>query len=412
MNPTNLFTDKFLKSLKPSESQQKPLDMREKSGNGFAVTLFPSGAISFIYLYHFRGRKRRMTIGRYPHMSLAEAKCAHREALKILEKNADPAEEVKKVKLETQNASTIAGLIEEYIEIWAQPRKRSWKEDQRILHKDIRPLWGKRKACEISKRDVVLLLEGITKRGAPIAANRTLACIRRMFNFAIERDLTTTNPCITVKAPSKENRRERFLSSDEINIFWGQLKHAPMSELTKLALKLQLTTAQRKGEIVSAEYKDICLTSRIWTIPAEKAKNGKSHRVNLSDLAIILINEIKQISGSSRWLFPAAQTVKNDTHMTGKAIDHALRRCKSIFSMIENFCPHTLRATAATHMASMRISSDTIGRILNHAKKGITELHYNKYDYDDEKRNALDAWSHRLNEIIKNTEFASNVIPL
>ncbi len=396
----NRFTDKYLQNLKAPSEQKKAVDIRERSGEGFGITLFPSGKISFIYIYHFGRRKRRMTLGSYPNMTLAEAKNKHREALAILEKEKDPAEEVKKEKFETQNASAIAGLIEEYINIWAKPRKRSWEEDQRILYKDIRSIWGKRKVIDITKRDVVLLLESITKRGAPIAANRTLACIRRMFNFAIERDIATANPCATVKAPAKENRRERFLSSDEINTLWHKLQDAPMSESTKLALKLQLTTAQRKGEIISAEWKDICLISRIWTIPAEKAKNGKSHRVTLSDLAISLINEIKQISETSRWLFPAAQTVKEDTHMTGEAVDHALRRSRNVFSTIENFSPHTLRATAATHMASMRISSEIISRILNHAKRGITEQHYNKYDYDDEKRNALEKWAFRLEEII------------
>jgi hypothetical protein len=216
MSTKSLFTDKYLKNLKPLSNHKKPVDIREKSGDGFAITLFPSGVISFIYLYHFGGRKRRMTVGRYPHMSLADAKKAHRDALKMLENNKDPAEEVKKVKLDSQNSSTVGGLIEEYLEIWAKPRKRSWEEDQRILYKDIHPAWGKRKASDITKRDVVLLLESITKRGAPIAANRTLSCIRRMLNFAIERDLITANPCATVKAPAKENRRERWqISSSE-----------------------------------------------------------------------------------------------------------------------------------------------------------------------------------------------------
>lgn len=353
-----------------------------------------------------------MTIGRYPYLSLADAKKAHRAALKALENNRDPAEEVKKEKLDIQNASTVTALIKEYIEVWAKPRKRSWQEDQRILQKDVQPLWGKRKAADITKRDIVLLLESITKRGAPIAANRTLACIRRMFNFGIERDLLITNPCSTIKAPSKENRRERYLTASEIAIFWKKLDQAPMSPLTKLALKLQLTTAQRKGEIVSAEWSDISINERIWTIPSSKAKNGKAHRIFISSLALELINQIKSLSNDSRWLFPAGKAVCTDTHMTGQAVDHALRRSKSVFSEIEAFSPHSLRATATTHMASMRISGETISRILNHAKRGVTEQHYNKYDYDDEKKNALEAWSSRLQAIINQTDVANNIIPL
>lgn len=408
-------------------------DVREKSGDGFAIRVATSSEKSFIYLYHFEGRKRRMTLGRYPLVTLAEAKKLHRGALKILETGKDPAFEKKKDKIDSQTSSTVDGLIEEYLEIWAKPRKRSWQEDERILNKDVKPRWGKRKAKDITKRDVNLLLESISQRGAPIVANRTLACIRRMFNFGIERDLITANPCMTIKAPSKENRRERNLSADEIKIFWNKLdekkeplkeknakKHADktdttptikMSDATKLALKLQLVTAQRKGEIVSAEWIEIDIENRWWTIPSTKAKNGKTHRVPLSVLALELLVKIKKISKDSRWLFPAYHTLKTDTHMTGSSIDHALRRSLDALVGIIEFSPHSLRATTATHMASMRISGETISRILNHAKKGVTEQHYNKYDYDDEKKHALDAWSARLKEIIYGAH-ESNVIPL
>lgn len=423
----NLFTDRYIKSLKPKKDQFKPVDIREGSGDGFAVTLFPSGEISFIYIYHFLGRKRRMTLGRYPHMSLSDAKKEHRDALKVLESGKDPALEKKTKKSDELNASTVNSLITEYLEVWAKPRKRSWKEDERMLIKDVKPHWGKRKASDITKRDVVLLLESITKRGASITANRTLACIRRMFNFGVERDLLTANPCATVKAPSPENRRERSLTTEEIRTFWHILNNKThgtptdktdktplpkMSDATKLALKLQLVTGQRKGEIVGAEWSEIDLTEKVWTIPKEKAKNGKSHRVPLSELALQLLDELKQLSNNSRWLFPAATTIKTDTHMTGAAIDHALRRSRKAFADIEAFSPHTLRATAATHLASMRISGEVISRILNHAKKGVTEQHYNKYEYDDEKRNALEAWSNKLKQIIEQSEATNNVIKL
>lgn len=418
----NLFTDRYIKSLEPRKNQIKHYDVREGSGEGFTLTVFPSGEKSFIYIYHFGGRKRRMTLGKYPHMSLSDARQAHRKALKLLEEGKDPALEKKNERLEAKNSSTVEGLIKEYLEEWAKPRKRSWEEDERILNKDVKPLWGKRKAKDITKRDVILLLEAITKRGAPIGANRTLACIRRMFNFGVERDLLPSNPCATVKAPSKENRRERSLSADEIKIFWNGLDQVlksdddklilKMSDATKLALKLQLVTAQRKGEIVSAEWCEIDLTAKVWTISCEKAKNGKTHRVPLSNLALEILADIKKLSDDSRWLFPAAPTSKKDTHMTGEAIDHALRRSKKAFPKVEDFSPHTLRATASTHMASMRISGEIISRILNHAKKGVTEQHYNKYEYDDEKRNALDAWSWKLKEIIEGSEPANNVIPL
>ena len=121
----NLFTDRFIKSLAARKGQTRHYDVREGSGSGFAVTVFPSGEKSFIYIYHCNGHRRRMTIGKYPHMSLADAKKEHRVALKLLESEKDPATERKKARQEERSADTVQSLINEYIEEWAKPRKRS-----------------------------------------------------------------------------------------------------------------------------------------------------------------------------------------------------------------------------------------------------------------------------------------------
>ena len=95
-------------------------------------------------------------------------------------------------------------------------KKKSWKEDQRILDKDIIPIWNRRKASDIKRKDVIHLLDSIVKRGAEIQANRTLAVVRRMFNFALERDILEFSPCNAVKAPGKENIKDRVLSDKEL----------------------------------------------------------------------------------------------------------------------------------------------------------------------------------------------------
>jgi len=399
------FTDKQIKALKPKDHIY---DVREK--NGFAIRIFPSGEKSWVFIYTYSGRKRRMTLGDYKTMTLAEARIKHGEAYKTLKsEDKDPALVQKQAKMDTRDSSTIDGLIDEYIEKWAKPRKRSWKEDERILNHDVKPKWGKRKAKDITKRDVVLLLEDIVKRGAPIAANRTFACIRRMFNFAVERDIITATPCVTIKAPSKENQRDRCLSANEIKAFWHGLNSAPMSEATKIALKLQLVTAQRKGEILGAEWCEINFDTGWWVIPENKAKNGIHHRVPLSELAIELITELKKLSGKSRWLFPS-ETGKS--HMRGESIDKAVRRSdEKVFkkAKLKHFTPHDLRRTAATHMTEMGISRLVVSKILNHVDSSITSI-YDRHSYDPEKKNALTAWSKKLQQIINDSVTDHNII--
>lgn len=246
------------------------------------------------------------------------------------------------------------------------------------------------------------MLEEIVKGGAPIAANRTFACVRRMFNFAVERDIITVTPCTTIKAPSKENQRDRCLSVKEIKAFWKSLDNAPMAVTTKLALKLQLITAQRKGEILSAEWDEINLDTKWWIIPDSKAKNEIQHRVPLSKLAIELLVQLKQLSGESNWVFPS---VNGKRSMRGQSVDKALRRCDDIFEKneIKHFTPHDLRRTAATYMTQIGISRLVVSKILNHVDNHITAI-YDRHSYDTEKKDALDLWCNKLKEIIDKDE--------
>jgi len=400
-----LFTDKKIKNLK---AKDHIYDIREN--NGFAIRIFPSGEKSWVFIYTHNGRKRRMTLGSYKTMSLAQARIKYNEAYKMLKvESKDPALAQKQEKTHNRDSSSIDQLIDEYIEKWAKKRKRSWKEDQRLLNKEVKPKWGKCKAKDITKRDVVLLLEDIVERGTPIAANRAFACIRRMFNFAVERDLVTSTPCTAIKAPAKENQRDRCLSQTEIKSFWVNLDKAYMSEATRLALKLQLVTAQRKGEILAAEWNEINLDTKLWIIPDTKAKNGIEHRVPLSTLAIELIIKLKKITGKSRWLFPSATS---KLHMRGESVDRAVRRSsEKIFQQanIKHFTPHDLRRTAATHMTSIGIPRLVVSKILNHADSSITAI-YDRHSYDAEKLNALETWGNKVKQFIGTTENLTNIV--
>ena len=345
-------------------------------------------------MYRFEGRARRITFGHYPKMSVAAAHAAFGKALAELEKGNDIGANLVTLNIGNRLAPTVEGLASEYIEKWAKPRKRSWSEDERILKKDVIPFLDNQKAKQVTKRDIVVLLDKVLERGSPIAANRTLAVARRMFNFAVERDIITTSPCYGIKAPSKENQRDRMLSLDEIKSFWHSLSNAGMTELSKLAIKLQLATAQRKGEVVAAEWTEFDLVNGWWTMPAHKVKNGNTHRVPLSNLALEIIQQIKPLSNGSKWLFPSPI---GNTHFTPEAINHAVKRNQP--QDIEHFTPHDLRRTAASHMTAMGIPRLVVSKMLNHTENSVTAI-YDRHSYDTEKKNAIEIWGNKLNEII------------
>ncbi|MBF0282088.1 MAG: tyrosine-type recombinase/integrase [Zetaproteobacteria bacterium] len=404
------FTEKTVKALKPTGKRQ---DIREDGRAGFYIRIFPSGEKSWLYLYRKDGAQRRLTLGNYPAMSLSEAHAAHENARLEVKRGGDPAGAAQEAKQQEKEADTVNQLAALYIEKHAKLLKRSWKEDQRILDKDILPTLGKKRAIEVTRRDIMRLLDEIAGRGAPIAANRTQALLRKLFNFAIGEDIVPFNPCLEIRKRGKENQKERVLSDDEIKTHWHGILASDLTLQTQVALLLQLVTAQRKGEVVAMRWDQI--ENDIWTIPAENAKNKKPHTVPLSLQALNLLDMVKN---DSPWVFPAPSG-----HLRGDSISRATRRylmrikrptesdpeAKLTKDDPEWFTPHDLRRTAATNMTKAGYNRLTVSKVLNHVEGGVTAI-YDRHSYDKEKRQALEAWGRKLDAILSEQKAkASNV---
>ena len=364
----------------------------------------PSGTKSFIVYYRMlSGRQRKMTIGRFGVLSVAQAR---RKALQILadvSSDKDPAAEVET----SRKNPTFGDLADEYIKRRCS-KKKSGPEDVRMIHRDLLKPWSKVPVMELNRRDVVRVLDTIMDRGAPIMANNTLRLITRMFNFGIDRGLLEFNPASRIKKPAKDKSRQRVLSEKEINKFWpkiDQMKGAGI--LVRSALKLILLTAQRPGEVISVEWDELDLVEGWWTIPKEKAKNGLAHRVALSPLVIEILEGIPRICSH---VFPRRRGngwIEGE-HITIRSLPHAVRTNSDLFKL-KRFTPHDLRRTAATHLGRLGFSN-IVPRILNHKPRGITEQVYNLYSFDKEKKLALNTWSSELERIV--TGNAAKVISI
>ncbi len=384
------FTDRGIRALKPKELRY---EVFEDGRKGLGLRISPTGGKSWVFIYRRKGKLSRVTIGTYPEMTVADTHTELARLRAMLKKGTDLALVGRAVKGEEFNAPTVPQLAHLYIERYAKVHKRSWLEDQRMLKKDAIPRWRHIKAKDITRGDVVTLLDDIVDRGSPIAANRTLACVRKMFNYALERSILETSPCVAVKAPGKEHRCDRVLSEAEIRAFWQGLERTRISLPSRYTLKLQLVTAQRKGEIIAAEWPEFDLTLGWWTIPADRSKNHLAHRVPLSLFARELLHEMPRLD--DHYLFPSPTANKP---MGDMSVDHAVRRNLGPFG-IGRFTPNDLRRTAASHMTSMGIPRLVMSRILNHVETGVTAI-YDRHSYDAEKREALDAWGRKLEAII------------
>ena len=231
------FTDAKIRALKPKSPRY---EVWEGGRNGFGIRISPHGRKSWVFMYWFEGMQKRMTFGVYPEMTLEKAHSAHAKAREQLINKIDPSELLIQSNIAHRGSPTVSQLVNEYIEKWAKPRKRTWEEDARMLSKDVIPQFGKRKAKDIKRRDIVLLMDGIVERGSPITANRTLRVIKKMFSFAVKRGVLDASPCMEIDPPAKENQRERVLTEEEIKMFWLGLNKAKMSDATKLVLRLFL----------------------------------------------------------------------------------------------------------------------------------------------------------------------------
>jgi Arm DNA-binding domain/Phage integrase central domain len=201
-------TVRSIDAIRPPVSGQ--LDYWDADHPGFGLRVSAGGRKAWVAMYRHGNVKRRLTLGTYPALSLAEARekagAAHHT---VQYEGTDPAA----AKKADRAAETLAELAADYIERHAKRQKRTWRKDALILEKDALPRFGKRKAKDINRRDIVEMLDEIVGRGAPIQANRTLEIVRKMFNWAVARDILDANPCYRVSKPSRENRSDRVLTA-------------------------------------------------------------------------------------------------------------------------------------------------------------------------------------------------------
>lgn len=371
--------------MKPSEKRRV---VWAKGLQGFGIRITPKGTKSFVYKYDVDGQDRLLTFGQYPKLKLAAALTKYAEALAKVEAGEDPSEEQVRINAENRKALTVSQLKEDYIEKYAKPRKRSWQEDDRILEHDVLPKWGNRKVSKVSRKDVIELLDSIVARGAPVQANRTLAVIRRMFNFAIDRDVLETSPCHRIKPPSSETAKDRYLTLDEIKTFWNRLDGAPLEKQTIAALKLLLLTLQRCSEVAGMNKSELDLKAGTWMIPGDRTKNKSPHLVPLSPLARQIIAPLLKTADDDGYLFHGKGKAP---HLTNSAVSRAVIRNLDHFG-IAKFTPHDLRRTGSTQLAAFKVPRFDRDRILNHTDQTIGAV-YDVHEYEEEKRAALELWS-------------------
>jgi len=373
-------TVRAVESIRPTLG--KRVEYFDETVPGLALRVTEKGAKTWTILYRHRGRLRRLTLGSVAVITLAEARERARNHLNEASKGADPATE----KQQGRRAETIEDLAKDYIERHAKRKKRSWKNDDRMLRAEVLPHWQHRAIADIRRRDVRILVDTIAERGAPIVANRTTALLSRMFKFALDDELIEASPAVRIPRPAPEKQRDRVLSTDELRMLWKAFT-ALAPEMAAF-YQLRLLTAQRGGEVASMRWADVDLTARCWTIPSTRSKNKLSHRVPLSTSVLKILKALRtEAREKAVFVLEGARGKRQQSEAA------------ATFT-VPDFRGHDLRRTAASMMASGGIPRLTIAKILNHVERDVTAV-YDRHSYDSEKASALIWWDARLKAILE-----------
>lgn len=365
----------------------------DASITGFGVRIYPSGKKSYILSYRNEKRQKRLlTIGQTNKVTLDKARDAALKHLGQLVDKVDPVEERKR----KSTGRTLQNVFYEYLDRYAKANNKTWPETQRIFERDIIPPLGKKLVQDVSRQDVIKLVDDAIDRGSKTMANRILAHVRKFFNWCIERGLIEVSPADKISKPTPETSRDRILSDEEIRNVWNACTEDgyPYGYLVQFLL----LTAQRKNEAATMQWNHIDFRKKIWTLPKENTKSNRRHEVPLSQAAIDILKRAKQIVPENAvYVF----TTTGNVPFSGfsKAKRRMDKKLKSTQNNYQDWRLHDLRRTAASGMASLGIAPHVIERILNHSSGTISGIAavYNRYNYQEEMKKALNAWESSLN---------------
>lgn len=381
----------------------------------------PEGRRSWCLFYRFGGEQRRITFDPpYPALGLADARRRAGDALQLLAAGKDPIAEKADLKRNAaRKPDTVAAAVDLFIKRHLEAKKRAPRyitETRRNFDNHVLPRWGERDIKTISRRDVIELLDAVMDAGTqvrredgkkhhipggPISANRTLAAVRALFNWALRRGIIDSTPAALVERPGAETRRERTLAADEIRAVWQGAEK--MGGAAGAFFRTAMLLGQRRDETARMRWGDLDLEAGIWSIPADMTKAGRAHMVPLPPAAIDVLRHIprKMAEAPDGTLSPSPHvfTVGGRSPISGftalkRRLDKKVSEIRGTADQdgLEPWTIHDLRRTAATEMARLGVPRLTISKLLNHADRTVTAI-YDRHDYLTEKRDGLARWA-------------------
>lgn len=394
--PSMLLTDAAIKKLKPPPTGQR--DYFDRRTAGLVLRVSYSGLRGFSFRYKLDGRQRRLSIGDYPAVTLADAREAAAKYAKALARGDDPAllahDERHAAKQRRQR--TFENTAADYVAHLKKAKRRSWAKVERNIERLVAPEWGKLPIEKIRRSDCIELIEGIADKSGRFMAQQTRANVRALFGWACKRDLLEVNPMAYVERPisPKDAERDRVLNDNEIKAIWKAATATPYP--FGPFVQVLFLTAQRRTEVARMRWTDLDLAAGLWRLSREETKAGRAHDVPLSAATIAILRELPRFVQGD-FVFSTTGGQKPIGWFGGPKLK------LDAASGVKGWRLHDIRRTAATRMSGdLRVPSFDVSRVLNHAQQGVIRV-YDRAKHEGAKRAALDAWATLLTRIVTGT---------
>ena len=389
MAPRAVLTDRLLRSLKPAPTGQRTVHW-DAARPSFGVRITDRGVVSFFVMRRMRGRPQpvRVSLGRYPDISLAQARVLATAAIGDLVAGIHP-----KARERQRRATTFAALAEAFLSRPAAAKQRTIDEIRKTVGRYLLPRWGSRAASSITRADAITMVEALDRASGPYTAAKALALASSIFRHAMTREQVASNPCALIKITDlvgEMSSRQRVLSAAEIVLLWRATEDIyPAGPFARLLL----LTAVRRSEAAHMMWCEVDLDDALWVIPASRTKSGVPHEVPLPLMAVDLLRSLPRFAGGD-FVFSTTGGRKGirSFGLYKAAID---ARATGLI----NWRFHDLRRTARTNLASLGVAPFIAELVIGHQQKGVHKV-YDVHRYQAEKREALERWANRLRDIV------------
>lgn len=374
---------------------------RYAAGNGLYLRISAEGTPTWVIRYTINKKRRELTLDKYPTLGLADA---HSQTLQIkqdIRNKIDPIAERRRAEIGV--FQTVNDLAEDWLEDCAK-RLKYPRIPKRVYTKEIKPLIGDLSIDKVTPRDIRAIISKIAKSGRPTIANDALTYSKQLFRHGIKLDLLTYNPAEPFNvsdAGGIEKSRTRALSYKELKSVFASFQEnlSQFKRENYLATALLLCLGVRKGELIAARWEEFDFQEGLWNIPKNRSKTGAPITVPLPGQVIGWLNELKVRAYGSNFVFPTRRASKSK-HMSLDTLNAAISKLfKENKLKVDHFTIHDLRRTFRSLLSSEGVPGHVAERCLNHKLKGVEGI-YDRYDYLDERRDAISRVVKKLAPII------------